>query len=75
MHKRMHLQPKTLSDRVSNLHIVLALCAKMQLPVRCTPPPPPSPITSYFRSTPPPPTLSFCQVFGAPEQLAAPRPQ
>jgi hypothetical protein len=33
MHKRMLMQPKTLSDRVSNLHIVLALCAKMQLPV------------------------------------------
>ncbi len=33
MHKRMLMQPKTLADRISNLHIVLALCDKMKLPV------------------------------------------
>jgi hypothetical protein len=35
-HKRMVMQPKTLSHRLSNLHIVLALCAKMKLPVFVT---------------------------------------
>jgi hypothetical protein len=33
VHQRMILQPSTLSHRLSNLHIVLALCTKMKLPV------------------------------------------
>ena len=33
LHKRVLMQPTTLSDRLSNLHIVLALCTKMHLPV------------------------------------------